>query len=323
MPTNTLTAVASKTKTILAKAESTYNTAPTVAGADFIEARNIALTPFQASTVDRGVILPYKGKKSGLASTPNVQLSFDVALAPSGTAGTAPKWGKLMLAAGFAETTVTNTSVTYNLVSSSEGSLTLDYYDAQNKHRLTGARASSFSVKLDKQGIPIISLTYLGVYADPVLASSGNAMPTLDTTGWTTEQIVDSRFTTGTINPSSAVAIACSSWAFDLGLDTKYIDLPGPQTSIEIMDRAPKLDLTIAAPPLATLDPFSLVSKGTALTGNVVHGTGAGKITTINWKGRLSAVDIADIDGIKGYKLSGGLEPVAGAGNDEFAIVLT
>lgn len=321
---NVLTTPAiSKTKTIFAKAETTYGTAATIAGADYIEARNPQITPFQAQVVDRNIVLPYKGKKSGLASTPNVQISFDVGLAPSGTAGTAPKWGKLLLAAGFAETVVATTSVTYSLVSTGEGSLTIDYYDAQNKHRITGARASALSFKLDKQGVPVMSITYLGVYNDVVVASGANAMPTVDTTGWMVEQIVDSRFTTGSLNGGSNVPVAFSAFSADLGLDTKYLDLPGPQTSVDIQDRAPKLDMTIAAPPLATMDPFSWVKNSTSVTGAVVHGVGAGKISTLNFKARLSGVDMADIEGLKAYKITGGLEPVLSAGNDEFSLVLT
>lgn len=322
---NILTPVVSKTKTLLARLEgaASYGTAATIVGADYLESRNINITPYQVQVTDRGIVLPYKGKKAGIASTPNVQVTFDVALAPSGSAGTAPKWGKLLLAAGFAETTVANTSVTYSLVSSGESALTIDYYDAQNKHRITGARANSLSFKLDKQGIPLMSFSFLGLYNDVVVATGANAIPALDTSGWATEQIVDSRFTTGAINGGASVPIACQSWAFDLGLDTKFLDMPGPQTSVDIMDRQPKVDLTIVAPPLATMDPFAWVKNSTAVTGTVVHGVGAGKVCTINYKTRFTNVDIADIEGLKGYKLSGGLEPVAGAGNDEFSLVLT
>jgi hypothetical protein len=322
MPT-ILTPVQTKIKALFAKIEATYDTAATIAGADYIEARNISITPFEAGVTDRNIQLSHRGKKAGLTTTPNAQISFDVAIAPSGTRGTAPKWGRLLLAAGFAETVVAATSVTYSLISSGDSSLTMDYFDAQNRHRITGARASSLTFKLDKQGIPMISLTYIGIYQAVVAASGGNAMPVPDYTGWTVEQIVDSRFSTGALNGGTNVPVAFSSFQVNMGLETAYLDLPGPQTSVDIRDRAPTLDMTFLAPPLVTLDPFALVNNSTPVTGSVAHGTGNGKIATINFKSRLTGVTIEDVEGLKGYKVTGGLEPVLAAGNDELALVLT
>jgi hypothetical protein len=319
---NVLTPAQFKQRTIFAKAESTYGTAATIAAADYIEARNISFTPLEVQTVDRAIVLPHRGAKAGLASIPNVQISFDVALAPSGTRGTAPKWGKLLLAAGFAETVVATTSVTYSLISSGDASLTMHYFDVQNKHVITGARASSLTFKLDK-GIPMVSLTYLGLYTAPVVAALTDAMPTPDLTGWTVEQLVDSRFTSGSINPGSAVPVAFSACQINMGLDTSFNDFPGPYTGVDISDRAPTLDMTIIAPPLATLNPFTLVENATPITGTLVHGTGNGKIATMAFKGRLTSAGIEEVEKFKGYKLTGGLEPVLGAGNDEFSLVLT
>jgi hypothetical protein len=310
-----------KTKTIFAATESTYGAAAAIAGANWAEARNVSITPFDAQVTDRGIVLPYKGRKAGLASVPNVKLSFDIELAPSGTAGTAPKWGTVLLGCGWAETVVATTSVTYNLVSTNEASLTLVYFDADNKHTITGARGT-VSFKLSR-GIPMMSFNFTGIYNAPVVATLTNAMPTIVRTGWTDEQLVDSRYTTGYINAGTNVPLAFSEFTVDQANDIKYVDLPGPQTTVVIADRAPTASISFLGAPLATLDPFALVANNTAFTAGVVHGTGAGKVATLAVKARATGVSTVEIDSFKGYQLSLQPEPVLAAGNDEITLTLT
>ena len=311
-----------KTKTLFAAVESTYGTAPVIAGANWAEARNVSITPFEAQVVDRGIVLPYKGRKAGLAGTPNVKITFDIAMAPSGTAGTAPKWAPLLLGCGWAETVVATTSVTYNLVSTGEQSLTLAYFDADNKRLITGVRGS-VSFKFPKGGIPLMSFSFTGIYNAPVVASGADAMPAVVRTGWTDEQLVDSRYTTGNINTGTAIPLAFSEFNVDQANDVKYIDLPGPQTTVVIADRAPTGSISLLAPPLATLNVYALVANNTAFTASAVHGTGAGKVATLSVKARATGVSAVEIDSFKGYQLTIQPEPVLAAGNDEISLTLT
>lgn len=310
-----------KTKTVFAAIETTYGAAATIAGANWAEARNVNITPFEAQVTDRGIVLPHKGRKAGLASVPNVKLSFDIALAPSGTAGTAPKWSPMLRGCGWAETIVATTSVTYNLVSANEEALTLVYFDADNKHTITGARGT-VSFKLSR-GIPMMSFSFTGIYNAPVVASGANALPTIVRTGWTDEQLVDSRYTTGYINAGANVPLAFSEFTVDQANDVKYVDLPGPQTTVVIADRAPTGSISFLGAPLATLDPFALVANNTAFTAGVVHGTGAGKVATLAVKARATGVSVVEIDSFKGYQLALQPEPVLAAGNDEITLTLT
>lgn len=311
-----------KTKTLFAAVESTYGTAPVIAGANWAEARNVSITSFEAQVVDRGIVLPYKGRKAGLAGTPNVKITFDIAMAPSGTAGTAPKWAPLLLGCGWAETVVATTSVTYNLVSTGEQSLTLAYFDADNKHLITGVHGS-VSFKFPKGGIPLMSFSFTGIYNAPVVASGADAMPAVVRTGWTDEQLVDGRYTTGNINTGTAIPLAFSEFNVDQANDVKYIDLPGPQTTVVIADRAPTGSISLLAPPLATLNVYALVANNTAFTASAVHGTGAGKVATLSVKARATGVSAVEIDSFKGYQLTIQPEPVLAAGNDEISLTLT
>lgn len=77
----------------------TANDALLVAG-DFM------LTP-NFETVSRDVIKPFLGASEQFPVGANFTLSGSVEMAGSGTQGVAPAWGKLLMACGFAETTVT------------------------------------------------------------------------------------------------------------------------------------------------------------------------------------------------------------------------
>ncbi len=93
-----------KKKAILFGMESVYGTDPALVGTDWFEARNVTLTPFEATTADRAIVQPYMGNGGKLIVSTQQKLAFDVALAGSGVAGVAPKIGKLLRTVGFAET---------------------------------------------------------------------------------------------------------------------------------------------------------------------------------------------------------------------------
>lgn len=310
-----------KTKTLFAAVEATYDTAAAIAAGNWAEARNLKITPYSNSVVDRNIDFGGKGRMAGLSTIPFVKLTFDVGLAPSGTAGTAPKWGTLLLGAGFAETVVATTSVTYNLVSKNEKSLTLAYGDGNDKHIITGARGT-VQFKLDANGIPLMSYEFTGHYLAPVPNSGGTALPTADKTGWMVEQLVDRRYTTGSINTGSAVPVAFKSFMANIAQSIKSVEYPGPQSEVLIDDRAPTAEFQLLAPARTTLDPDALITNSTFINASVVHGVGAGKVAALNTKGRFTGYDKVDLDGFLGYKLDMQLEATSAA-NDEFSLVLT
>jgi len=115
----------SRKRLILAKTETTYGTDPTPTGAtNAILVRNLEITPLQADTVTRDLIRPYLGNSDQLLAQTRVEVTFEVELAGSGAAGTAPAYGAVLKACGLSETVVATTSVTYAPVSSSFSSVT-------------------------------------------------------------------------------------------------------------------------------------------------------------------------------------------------------
>jgi len=130
-------------KTLVAvKKETTYGTDPTLAGTDCFLVSNVSLTPLAGNSATRDFVRPYFGQSSSIQLDSHVELSFDVELASSGTAGTRPAFGDALLACGFDETITATTSAAYTPISDSFDSVTIEVYMDGILHQLTGARGS-------------------------------------------------------------------------------------------------------------------------------------------------------------------------------------
>lgn len=91
-------------RVILAKIESSYGVDPTPTGAaNAILVRNLNVTPQDADLADRDLVRPYIGRSEQLPAAIRAMLDFEVEMAGAGTAGTAPGYGPLLRACGFAE----------------------------------------------------------------------------------------------------------------------------------------------------------------------------------------------------------------------------
>ena len=76
------------------------------AGADAVQTSNLKIMPLEGSTVPWKRDRPAYGNDIQFHVETHVAVEFDCALAGSGTLGTAPGWGKLLVACGCAETIV-------------------------------------------------------------------------------------------------------------------------------------------------------------------------------------------------------------------------
>ena len=131
-------ALLTRKRLILAETESTYGTDPSPDGADAILVRDLNITPQQSDVVSRDLVRPYLGASEQLLANTRVECTFSVELAGSGTAGTAPRFGKVLKACALAETTVTP-AVTGTATAGGSNSITLavgasatdDFYNGQ------------------------------------------------------------------------------------------------------------------------------------------------------------------------------------------------
>lgn len=301
---------------LLAKAENTYGTSSAPAGADAMLISPPEVTPLQVDLLDRDFIRPYLGNSPKVVKQRMVKVKFEVELAGSGTAGTAPKWGSILKACGFAEAIVASTSVTYSPVSSSFSSVTLDFNADGTKHLITGARGTaSFNVKTGE--IPKIAFEMTGIYNAPI--ASAAATPTFDNQA--AAVVVNSANTTSV---SILGYSACmESFTLDLKNETPFRQLAGCTQQVMITNRAPGGELVIESPALGTKDFFAAVSAQTQGSISWQHGQSAGNIVTFTASTcNLDSPTYGDSDGVMMLSLPFMAQPTS-AGNDEISLVLT
>lgn len=299
-------------KVVVLKGETTYGSDATPTGAaNWMEARNVSFTSFEAETADRNIELPAMGNGGKVITSIWSKLSFDIALAGSGAAGTAPKWEPAVLACALASTVSVGTSVTYNLVSASFKSAT-SYIEVDGVlYKLIGCRGN-LKGRLNAKGIPFFTVELSSLYTTPVAGTISG----IDKTGWTFEDAVNS-VNTGkvTINGTD---LAFSAFEWDLGNQLSRINLPGPQLEVAIGSKSPSASVTVVAPALATFNPYAIAEAGTVVPVSNTHGTVAGKKIKTDLLARILNIAEDQIEGMAAYKLT--LEPFQNAGNDEFVL---
>lgn len=305
---------------LLAKTEVTYGTDPVPTGAANAMLVSNVSVDVAYNNVDRDLMRGYFGGSDQLVGTRSVSIGFDVEVAGSGTAATAPAWGALLKACGFSETATT--FVTYAPISTSIGSVTLYYYLDGALHKVLGARGS-VSFKMEVGGKPTMSYKFVGL--DGGLTAASNATPTL--TAFKTPIVVTDTntgdITLGCTLSSGAIsggtAYTSQGLNLDLGADIKFTPLLGGET-VDFNQRAAtgtmSLDLTAA----------DQVTFKTAIDANTTtalgfqHGTAAG-YSVVFFAPVVQRINpkLVDLNGraLMGYDL----RLLPSAGNDELTII--
>jgi len=302
---------------ILVKTESTYGTNSSPANTDAVLVKNLELTPLAGDVVSRELIRGYLGNSESLIAQTYVQLTFEVELAGSGTAGTAPRYGPALQACGMALTTVASTSNTYAPVSSSPSSATIVYNTDGLNHVLTGCRGS-FSITCEVGAIPTISFTMTGIYNSPTDVSPVSASYTNQATPLVFRQGNTSAFS---IFSYSGLL---QSFSFDLANETVYRQLVGSSAGeVLITDRKPAGSCMIEAPTIATKDFFAIALASATGGLSFLHGTAAGNRVTFNSpQTDITTPAYGETDGVRMLNLPYVSVPTT-AGNDEFSLAFT
>lgn len=302
-------------KAVLLKIDAVYDTDPVPTGAaNWFEARNVALTQVDAKLVDRNIDQEYLGHAGKVIADTWSKLSFDIALAGSGTVAVAPKWAPMVLACGFAETITPVTGpVVYNLVSSGFASCTAYLNIDGTLHKFVSCRGE-LKVKIDAGSIPVLSVELTSKYTAPV----ASAMFTpITKTGWTTEKAVNST-NTGKVT-INAVDLAFSQFEYATGNNIVRLSLPGPQREVVITDRKPTASITVLAPALGTFDPYALQQARTNVALSNIHETVTNAKVTSALKVIINDVKETEVESMLAYQLT--MEPTpTSAGNDEITI---
>lgn len=311
---------------ILAKTESTYGVDPTpTEGANALLVSNVSINPLNASNVDRDLVLPYMGGSEQLVGTAYMEIGFDVEIAGAGAAGSAPAYGPLLLACGFAETLTASVRAEYNLVTPVSGSVTIWYFSDGAKHVAKGCRGN-FSVKMGAGVRPVFSFRFLGIDGG-VTAATPSA---LTLTAWKTPLVITdpntgdvtlgATYTAATPTLTGGTGYPSQGIDLDLGNAVAHTPLLGGET-VDVSQRAVtgrvSLDLTAAQ----EVTFMTNVKTNVLSSLGIMHGTTAGyKVLLFMPSVQLINPTKEDVNGklMCGYDV----RALPSAGNDELKIVV-
>lgn len=297
---------------ILAKSEVTQFTDPTpTPAANSILVKNLNVTPLAVETEDRNLVRPYYGNSEQIPVSTQAVIEFDVEMAGSGTAATAPKYGPLLKACGFSETTSTN--VVYAPISSGFSYVTIYCYRDGLLYKMTGC-AGSVSIAMGAKRIPHFRFRFVGKYE----AVTDAAIPGgSDFSGFKTP-IASVPTNTGTVT-IGAYAARLAELSIDLSNEVSYALWMNGNPALSIMDRKPKGTIVVEAVTVAAKNYFSDLLAGTQQAFTLTHGTVAGYMVQIDApKMSISDIAEAEFEGALAFRMGVVLNP--SAGNDEITI---
>lgn len=301
---------------LLSKIEAAYGTdAVPGGGANALLVRNATFTPLEGDEIKRDLVQPYFGHQGVILAGIFAKLEFEVEMAGSGAAGTAPAWGVVARACGLSETIVAMTTVTYAPVSSGQEAVTLYWHMDGRRHVLLGARGS-MSLSMDAQKIPFMKFTLTGLLG----SITDTAMPAA-TMPTPPKPVVPSKTNTPVFTLHGYAAVM-ETFSLDLGNTVEPRLLVGSET-IEITDRATTGSTTLQADQLANIDWFGKAISRARGALAITHGLSAGNIVQI----AAPAVEIGKpAFGASNNILNNTLPlvfcPSASTGNDELSIVV-
>lgn len=305
-----------KKQVILAKPEVTYNVDPVpVAATDALKIENLSHGPANQLMVEQNPVKNTLSKDKSLFGTTLWQVSGEVNLKGSGSAGVAPEYGPLLRACGLGETIVAITSVTYAPVSESLESATIYIYEDGKLYKITGCVGNASNAgEAGSTGKLSFSLTgHKSAITDDALVS-----PTLDATE--APIIKSAGFTI------DSYAAAISALNFDLGNEIsmpKDINSADGFGTIQIIGRDINGTIDPEDTLLATNDFISDWENGTemALTTGVIGGTAGNRFQISMPAVSYRDASLGDREGIRTMEMPFGAHEVSG--DDGISIVFT
>lgn len=268
---------------ILAKIEATAGTDAAPAAADALLIGDNSFD-VEYKNVDRNLIRPTMGHGGTLVGTRNVKIDITIELSTSGTAGTAPPWGKLLLACAFAEVVTAATMVEYTPVSDGLKTLTIKYSKDGVIHTALGCMGT-VSFEEPEGDRPTLKFSFVGIDGGSVAA----ATPANDLTAWQLPEVVNN-INTGKLTLGAAYAAGaitggteyCSrGLSLDMANDAKYLAMLGC-ASVDVTDRKPTGKFSIEVTGAQEVAMRAAINASTPTAVSLLHGSGAGKRVLIH-----------------------------------------
>ena len=267
-------------RVIAAKKEVTYGTdpVPTLA-ADAVLTRNYSTTPVEVDQIDRNLDSRRYGATRQKPSNVRQRSSYEVELAGSGAAGTAPAWMRLLSAAGMRDAVIAagaTATQTFAQPSDPKGSLA-EYSWTDNQLRKALGQRGSFSLDFTAGALPFASLTMTGLL--PVAAPRAVEVPgAADFTKWIEPVEVNNENSLFTLDGFGAVT---RSLRIDAGVNANLRSLVGARY-IKSGDHNATARVVIEAPSIAAKDYLAKLQTGDLVAWKFTHGKTAGNIVEVD-----------------------------------------
>lgn len=301
------------------KAETVYGTAP----ADpFIAAvrtlRDPELTPLEGDELAQEEVRPYLGNDNTRLVNKRAMLSFSCYDGNSGTAGTAPAYGGLLIPCGMNQALVATTSATYSLVNTAEpASVTIRWHQDGQRHQITGAFGTATWRRV-AGGYPVIDFEFQGLYNQP----TDTAFPTPIT--WLNQrdplEVSAANTPLFTIN---SVARCLAEYEFALNNTITYSNYAGCAEKFEITDRKPTGSIQVEDVAIATQNIYTLVENSTKVPIVVGHtgGPAGSKISLTTTGNILGKPSFNNRDGVRFITVP--FTPTSADGTSEMTLLYT
>ena len=307
-------------KFLIAKIESSYGVDPSpVGGSDAVQVTNLELTPIESDNVQAATFQGFIGNstRGTLVANKRVSVTFDVELAGSGTAGTAPAFGPLLKSCGLSETTVAATSVTYAPVSSSFDSATIYCFYDGTQHKITGARGS-VTFNMTAGQFATASFNFIGIYNAPDNTALSGSFTVANQAA--AIEVNFTNVTTATFHGVTSVRLE----SIDLALNNELLyKETASSKEVLITNRAAGGTAVIEAPAVGTTDYFAKAVAVTTGSSSFVLGATAGNIVTVNAaQTDITGVSYGDTNGVISLSMPYLALPTT-AGNNEMSLVFT
>lgn len=306
-----------KSLVLLAKDQTAKGTPATLAaGSNAILCKGFMPSLISGSVVARDLIRGAKGNYGGIFAGEHRVFEFEVELAGSGTAGTAPKWDPLLLGCAFSSTVTAGTSVVYAPTAGVGKYLTLHGYLEGVKFVLTDA-LGTVSFALNSGQIPTMKFKFIGKYEAPTDAGAPSGV---SFTGWQTPVIVGD--TNTNVFTLGGLSLVVDQFGLDVANQVDWKDLIN-DSGARNTDRKPTANATFEMTDVATKNWAESVRTGAEMALAITHGLTAGNIVSLACP-KLSfnaAPNISDSNGTA--MLGANFDVKPNAGNDELVLTLT
>jgi len=294
-------------KILVCKREAVAGTAETLVDADFdVRAREVEFTPdIQGGDEDSKYVTGDYGEDIAISGIQGANMTTMTKVATGSAIDTAPKWNKLAEGCGLVGESHVGTGYSWQpLQAGDKQTLTIQKIEISDDVTPVGL-ASSFAgvmgnMTLGAEGVgsPLkMSYEFKGKFSGVSDVANGS-IPVLTAP----DNSVASKFMNGTATIWTQ-ELCVQSFNFNLGNTIEYLPCPSEATGIfysSIVNRQPRLDITLIAPPASVLNPFLEITTEQ----EELILLQAGDFTLEIPRGQILSYSETDLNGRLGYELS-------------------